>query len=84
MNAVEALRVLKFELRIKALEDLASEIMDHRGLLEQILHNDGDYDEEQAYYMAESVLEALRSLDAVDTMCLAAFNDVNEVKSGQA
>ena len=34
MNAVEALRVLKFELRIKALEDLASEIMNHRDLLD--------------------------------------------------
>lgn len=80
MNAVEALRVLKFELRIKALEDLASEIMNHRDLLEQISYNDPDYDEEQAHSMAASVLEALKSFDVIDTMCLAAFNDHDEVE----
>ena len=45
-----------------------------------MFYDKADYDEEQAYNMAESVLEALKSFDVVDTMCLAAFNDHDEVE----
>ena len=79
MNAVEALGVLRFELRVRALEDLAATIMDHRDLLESIVY-DGDYD----YGMidAESVLAALRNLDNVDAMCLAEFDGLDNQIEG--
>ena len=73
MNAVEALRVLNFELRIKALEDLATTIMDHRDFLEHVVYGDA-YDDGQTHAMAESVLDALKSFDNVATMFLAEFD----------
>ena len=76
MNAVEALRILKFELRIRALEDLAATIMDDRSLLEAIVYGD-DYDHDQTCRMAAPVLDALKTLDNVDAMCLAEFDGDN-------
>lgn len=81
MNAVEALGVLKFELRIRALEDLAATIMDHRGFLETIVYGD-DYEHLDALKTldAESVLSALKTLDNVDAMCLAEFGIDNQIE----
>ena len=73
MNAVEALRVLKFELRIRALEDLAATLMDHQNLLETIVYGD-DYDHDQIYGMAAPILNALKDLDNIDAMFLAKFD----------
>ena len=75
MNAVEALGVLKFELRIRALEDLAATIMDQRDLLEAIVYGD-DYDD-YGTIEAESILDALKNLDNVDAMFLAEFDGEN-------
>ena len=72
MNAVEALEVLKFELRIKALEDLAATIMDERDLLEAIVYGD-DY----GTIDAQPILDALKNLDNVDAMFLAEFDGEN-------
>lgn len=79
MNAVEALGILRSELRIKVLEDLVATITDHRDLLETIAEGyESEYDHDQTHRMAESmaepVVKALKTLDNLDAMCLAEFN----------
>ena len=81
MNAVEALGVLKFELRVRALEDLATAIMDHRDFLETIVYGDEyEYLDAIKTLDAEAVLNAIKTLDTLDAMCLAEFGIDDQIE----